>query len=511
MDRSKSKQRIAYNTFWGIIDKFVICLLGMVVRRVFLQHLGAELSGLSSLFQNIIEFLNLATAGLAAAILPRLYQYNSTDDWKGISGAMRLLKQFYTIVAVVILVLGIGLSFFLEYTIHDNVYSATFLQVVFLIQVLSQCTRMLSSADVSLLGAREQGYMMSIADMVINIAVYLLQIYVILHFANYIGYLLLMLMGYIVYALVASICVKRLYPNIRYSIWGKLERIPGLFSDIKFTVFMQIANFIFCSTDSIVLSGAVGLKQVNAYSNYMTVATAVIMFYTAMESAIKNYYGNKLVIHNEKNDCMKFLNIVTFVFFVAGCLLTFSYVNAINTFVSWWLGSEYVLNRDVTFMFGLYLYAQMIFTGSQEYLQIKGVFREDMRANVSSAICNLVISICLVRYWGILGVLFGTVCGFILRFILRTKAAYRHIGERAGGFFLKVGAYIAFFVAGVILNEWLITKILFENVWMKIIFEIGIAGITTLLLVVIFCRTKEMREILTMLRIKERITGRSND
>ena len=118
MDRTKSKSRLVYNTSLGVFDRLLICVMGLFLRRLFLQNLGAELSGLSGLFQNLIEFLNLATAGFAAAIYPRLYQCNARNDYSEINKLMQTMKQFYYIVAGFVCFAGIICSFFVDKMIY---------------------------------------------------------------------------------------------------------------------------------------------------------------------------------------------------------------------------------------------------------------------------------------------------------------------------------------------------------------------------------------------------------
>ena len=120
MDRTKSKQRLITNSGLGIIDKFLVCVLGIVLRRVFVHYLGDEMSGLSGLFGNVIDFLNLAIAGFAVVVYPKMYQYNATDAFDNIRSMMLIVKRFYLVVTLIIVVVGIGCSFFLDNMIYDN-------------------------------------------------------------------------------------------------------------------------------------------------------------------------------------------------------------------------------------------------------------------------------------------------------------------------------------------------------------------------------------------------------
>lgn len=500
MDRSKSKTRLVYNTVLGGADKILICVLGLVLRRVFLDNLGAELSGLSSLFQNIIEFLNLATAGFITAIYPRLYRYNAENDYENIRKVMRMSKQFYYLVATAILVMGMICSLFVNHMIHENQYTLTFLRIVFLIQVLTQCVRMLSAPNVALLSAREQGYYNILFDIGVNLFIYLSQMAVVIKTQNYIYYLLFGLLGYTIYIIALDIKVKQLYPWVRAKVLGRFERITDLFLDIKHTVIMQIANFIFCSTDSIVISKSIGLVQVNAYGNYMTITTAILAIYTSFDTAIRNYFGNKLAVDSSQKAKKEFLHTVTFLFYLIGTVCAVGYICLIGPFVRLWVGDTYVQSRFIDVLFGLYIFTQILFNGPPEYLQILGIFDKDMSANISSAIINLILSILLVQKIGIAGVLIGTLVGLTVRFVQRTISSFRNIGNGGMKFFGEIVVYSLSFGGILFLAETACRKITVADSWMGLIIKgIVVVCISVFANLILYIRKKELRMLAGMI------------
>lgn len=471
MDRTSSQKRLFLNTFLGLFDKFVICILGLVLRRIFLDNIGAEISGLSSLFQNIIEFLSLATAGLVTAIYPRLYQYNAENDYENIKKIMRITRQFYMFVSMFMFFMGVICSFRVDRMIYDNQYSLSFIRIVFLIQILSHCVRILSSPAVAMLSAREQGYYNIILDIIVNLYIYITQIFVVIISHSYILYLCVSLIGYFIYVVTLEIVVNHLYPWASSSVFSKPEKIVGLFGDMKFTIIMQIANFIFVSTDSIVISSRVGLKQVNAYGNYMTIATAILAIYTSIDAAVRNYFGNKLAVDDSVEEKESFMKNVTYIYFIIGLFCAIEYICLIEPFVSWWLGEAYVLSNTISVLFGLYIFMQILYNVSPEYLQILGIFRQDMVANISSAVVNLALSFVLIHYMGIAGVLFGTLIGLTMRFLQRTKSVYNNIGTGGGEYIKNIMYYSLVFVIALFVSVVCCRYIVIKNIYINFILK----------------------------------------
>lgn len=497
MDRTKSKRRLITNSGLGIIDKLLVCVLGIVLRRVFVHYLGNELSGLSGLFGNIIDFLNLAIAGFAVTVYPKMYQYNVTDDYDNIRSMMRIIRRFYGVVTLIIVVVGIGCSFYLDRMIYDNHYSMQYLQLVFLLQVLTQCVRVMANPNQTLLSTRERGYINIGIDIVMNLVMYGLQIYAIIYTRDYIIYLLIAFICYLAMNVALMVAVRKTFP------WMKTKSRAGdvsfglLVKDMKYTVVMKIADFIFCSTDSMVISKFLGLVLVNAYANYMTIATAVIAMYSAVEGAVKVYFGNKLAANSTKEEKTGFLVNVTFLFYIMGAVCGTVYSCLIGDFVRLWLGEAYVQRAGIDVLFGIYLFVSMLVCAPMEYLQNFGIFKQEMQANISSAIINLCVSLILVRWIGIAGVLVGTLIGYAIRFVQRTNACFCDIVASARTYYLQLLGYGISFALTIGITLFCCELITVSSLMLQIFLKaIVAAGLSFIITIVCYGKTERGKKMM---------------
>lgn len=503
MDRTKSKYRLLVNSGLGIINKLLVCVLGIVLRRVFVHYLGNEMSGLSGLFGNIIDFLNLAIAGFAITVYPKMYQYNVTDDYDNIRSMMRIIRGFYAWVSLIIVVVGLGCSFFLDKMIYDNHYSVRYLQVVFLLQVLTQCVRVMANPNQTLLATRERGYISTAIDIFVNLAMYGLQIYAIMYTRNYIVYLFIALASYLVMNMALFIAVHRVFPWLNGKSYTGEITFGKLARDMKYTVVMKIADFIFCSTDSMVISRFLGLVMVNAYANYMTIATAVIAMYSSVEGAIKVYFGNKLAADSTKEDKIDFLIKVTFLFYIMGVLCGTVYTCLIGDFVQLWLGESYVQDVGIAVLFGAYLFISMLVCAPMEYLQNFGIFKQEMKANISSAIINLCVSLLLVNWIGIAGVLVGTLVGFIIRFVQRTKACFADIESSSNIYYRHLAGYVICFLLTMIVALFCCKMITVTPIILRIFLKAVVAVmVVCLITIVAYCGTERGKSIIVFFKRK---------
>ena len=118
-------------SFLNIGSNFLIMIiktiLTFVTRTVFIHYLGEEALGLNGLFTNVLSMLSLAELGVSTAINFSLYEPLAKKDKKKISELMSFYRKAYTVIGIVVGIVGIILIPFLKYIINgiesiDNVY-----------------------------------------------------------------------------------------------------------------------------------------------------------------------------------------------------------------------------------------------------------------------------------------------------------------------------------------------------------------------------------------------------
>lgn len=107
-------KNVLHNMWEGTFFQIVSFIMGFVSRTIFIRILSAEYLGINSLFTNILTILSFAELGIGHAIIFNLYKPIKENDEKKINALLNFYKRVYFLIGLVIIVVGIILTPFLQ-------------------------------------------------------------------------------------------------------------------------------------------------------------------------------------------------------------------------------------------------------------------------------------------------------------------------------------------------------------------------------------------------------------
>src|SRR5690554_496505 len=119
-----NKNKAFLNIITATIFRFVLLIVSLLLRRYLLKYLGTEAVGLFSLFSSIVGFLAIAELGVGTAITFSMYKALVEKNHDEISGLYYLYKKIYNIIFLVVLIVGLALTYFIPMFAKEN--SGTF-------------------------------------------------------------------------------------------------------------------------------------------------------------------------------------------------------------------------------------------------------------------------------------------------------------------------------------------------------------------------------------------------
>lgn len=424
-ENSRTKNSV-FNASSNLITYIIKTILSFVARTIFIKTLGELYLGVNGLLTNILSMLSLAELGVSAAISYSLYKPLAENNKEQISALMSFYKKVYNIVGCVIAVGGCILYLFLDKLIpeYKDLPNISIIYFLYLINTVS--TYFVAYKEI-LITADQKYYKLTKINVTFTVLLYILQIIGLLIFKNFIVYLLIQFTTQILQKVFTNRFITKNYSDIDYNSKTKIE--PEAYNlikkNVKATFFHKIGDYCINGTDNIIISSFINVVTVGLYSNYTTIITMVNTIITMVYNNLTASVGNLLVKDKEKS-----LGVFLKLDFLAFMLYGFSSVillGAINPFIQIWIGEKYVMHYITTILICFNFFFSGTRLASYVVKTAAGLQYADKFVPIIQSAINLVVSIALVQFWGIDGVIIGTIASSILPCLYRPYVIYKNV------------------------------------------------------------------------------------
>ena len=396
------------NSAFGIASQVCTILLGFFVRRVFIRNLSAEYLGVNGLFSNILTMLSLAELGIGSAIVYNMYKPVATNDQVQIAKLMNLYKHSYQIIGIVVAILGIGVIPFMKYIISGS----TAIQQLTLIYLMFLANTVLSyffAYKKSIFSADQRERVITFVNFACTLLKDILQIIALFLFKSFLVYLSIQIVLTFLENIIVSIYADKCYPFLKQYAKERLsaeERRP-IIKNVEALFMYKIGGVVLNGTDSIIISAFDGLISVGLLSNYTMITGGVQALISKITGGLTGSIGN-FVAKEDSQKHEELLHNITFLHFLLYGQLFVGSMAVLNPFVEIWAGKEYLLEYWVIFVLSLNIYIEGMMTAIWTFRTTMGLFAHGKYLPLVASAVNLVVSIGLAKYLGLLGVLLGT-------------------------------------------------------------------------------------------------------
>jgi O-antigen/teichoic acid export membrane protein len=441
-------KKIFRNSAFAVINKILMLILAFVLRKVFIMFLSEELLGLNSLFADLLGLLNLADMGLAVAVQFNLYKPIAEKNHEKIARILNATKRIYNVIGIAIVVIGIILSFFIQFLIKDNPYDLNFLRIVFIMNVISSASSYFFVHNRIYMQASENLHMIDKIDMGVNLAGTVLRIVTLALFRNYYLYVILAIVQAVVSNLLISISTKRHHAFLKTIKGYTKDETQPLFANIKELIPNKISAYIFSNTDNTIISATLGLASVTYFTNYNSISLQLFSLAAMISGVIRASFGNVLQEEHNPKLHMRFLQSYQLLqfFYSAFCGVTFFCLA--DEFISLWYGAKYVAPLAFVIILTLDFYAHSMYQPLSMMLEVLGEFRALKRQEIFAMILNLTISIALVFPFGIIGPILGTFAVDLCTTVFRIYTIlYKHYRSFMKDYIKRYALYTGLFIA----------------------------------------------------------------
>lgn len=417
---STNKKVNHYHLILSVIFTIVTGFLAFYINRVFSDQIGQESLGIYRLFSQLIVYLNLAELGLSTAAAALLYSPLHKKEYRKISSLVYTIDTFYKRIAFAVVILGGGVNFILPYFV-DNLDIKIY--IIWNILVLTTASTYLYAKYPILLSADQNyGTVQSIRSLV-KIFVLILQVLILLFCKSFLAFVLVNILS----CILEYIFFKRKYILMYGGVIKKVKIINyDLISKTKKTFIHKISAVLVFNTDYIIIAKFISLNVVAIYSSYILVTQFLLLILQNIVQVIRPRIGNILSYSSNESKYIYWESLYVINFVGSVMIVSFLYFG-LSDIIYYWMGEGFQISKTTLILIVINVFINVIRVSTEIIKDVSGYF-DDIYTPIIEGSINLVLSLILVFYFGLNGVILGTIISnFIVILILKPYLVFKNV------------------------------------------------------------------------------------
>ena len=457
---SRKKQTLK-NITVAFFSNILIYMLSLFTSRVIKEKLGLDILGLNGVLANVVSILSLTELGVGAAITFALYEPLAHQNRELIKSIMAFYKRAYHYIALAVAVIGLALLPLVPGFIKSTEFSKSYIYIVYVLFLANSVFSYLLVYKRTLIVADQKNYVITTITLVYTYALKIFQLIAVFYTSNYILFLVIQIVCTLVYNLVISFVCDKLYPFLKEKA-DKLdqEHVQLITRKIKALFFHSLGTVIVLGTDNILISYFCGITEAGRYTSYLSIVNMIGTIVVIIFDNLRDSLGNFLVTETQERKRELFNNLFfmnqTVVAIFSVCL-----VLLLTPFVRMWFGADTILPNYVVASMVLCFYIQKSMICIGGIRGTSGLVEQDRFLPLLESAINFIASVLLVKRFGIVGIIWGTIISTIFTTFLSVPIiVFHHVfSENPIRYFLSYSAYFFRFIIICILSCFIVRQI----------------------------------------------------
>lgn len=400
------------NMSCSLVYQVIAIICGLITPRLILSQFGSAYNGVIASATQFLNMVSILTLGITGATRVQLYKTLSKHDNLGTSRIMKATQQYMRKVGYAVIVYACILSIVYPFISNNDLPYFENVAIVMIVSIATFAQYFFGISNMTLLAADQSSYVVDIIN-TIKIIANTICVAILIKFG---ASIFIVKLGSSIVFLISP-WILHIYVNKRYKLTLECDPDTSGIEGRKAVAFHSIANIIHDNTDIMVLTFFMDAKQISVYTVYYLVIgkikTLLQVFTSGMEAAFGNMWVKREIdILNKVFKAYEHL-LFSFTVVVFSCVETL-----ILPFVSEYTrGITDIVYYRVDFAV-LITIAEAAFCIRQPYLLLvyaTGNYEATKRGALEEAIINLSLSIILVQFVGINGVVIGTLVANVFR------------------------------------------------------------------------------------------------
>lgn len=399
-----------------IVFQLITIGFGFLIPRMFLETYGPSIHGLTSTITSIMSYVVLLSAGLSTASLHALYLPLSRKDNDGINAVLNAVDRFYKQIGIAYSIAVFVIAMLLPYAVGSQVPHVTVISLMLVMGSTSIIESFLYSKYRVLLMADQKLYLVSWVNILAIVIRGILQISLINQGASVVVVEAIVVAMVLLRMIILKRYVDRNYTFLSSKVRPNLSALSQRWSAFAH----QIAGLVVNNTDVLILTFFGNLTLVSIYAVYQLVFNQLYTLMTTVFSQSSVASFGYLMSTNQTQSVINNYNKYELLYYTAISIVYSICAIMILPFVK-----LYTLEIPIVHYVDVKLAVLFVLIGVVNNLRVPGgtlinaggLYKETQWRAITEAIINITVSLILVNYFGIYGVLLGTVSSFAYRTI----------------------------------------------------------------------------------------------
>lgn len=407
-----NKQKSKRILIVGIISQAVTLILGIILPKLLIGGFGSEVNGLLSSVKQIFVYVALLEAGVGTAALQAMYAPIAKNDYQKASEIMSATNLYFRRTGVYYGLAVVLLAFLYPVIFHVEL-NFWMVVIIILLQGSAGVIRYIFQGKlVILMRVDGRSYVTTNVQTVATVVSYTAQILLILAGFNIIAVQIAYFLTNLLQMFYITQYVKKHY------LWLDLSAKPDYpaLQQSKFVIVHQLSGLVFNNMDMIVLTYFCGLKVVSVYALYNLIFNCVGNVIDTLCSSVEFVMGQ--AFNSDRNRYIRMQEMYeTYYLAFSFSLFTIALV-MIPSFMSIYAGGftdANYLDPWLPYLFvvvNILMYARR---SSSQIINFAGTFKQTQWRSILESTINLAVSLMMVQYIGVYGVLIGTIVALVYR------------------------------------------------------------------------------------------------
>ena len=405
MNYGRTKNSVK-NIKYSVINKFVTMFLSLVSRNIFLRILPIEYLGINGVFSDIFVMMSLADLGLATAMAYSFYKPLAENDEEKITALVTLYRKLYTIIALVIAVIGLCFLPFLDYVINTDI-NIPYLRLYYLISLFNTVVSYLFAYKQSLISADQKMHIIQKFSIWMAIFKIIIQTLVLYLTHSYAAYLCVGIVNAVAYNLLVNHQANKNYPYILKRAQIDVREKKEIYSNVASVFIYKVSSVIMDGTDNMLISVIVNTAMVGIYTNYLTVINRITQLVGSMFWSITASVGN-LMAEGDHKSIRKTFDQMMIMGDWLGAFTVVCIFCLIQDFIGLFFGWDYVMDMATVVAVLLNVYYSIVVYPVIMFREATGLYKRVRWIMFICAAENLILSIILGKLAGAFGVILAS-------------------------------------------------------------------------------------------------------